>query len=49
MTLLKRRQMVLKAFESEVFSKLQRSEQSSSNVSHTSSKLNNDLFTSINK
>ena len=49
MALLTQREVVLKLFESEIFSKLQRSEQSSSNVSHTSSKLNTDLFTSINK
>ena len=51
MALLKGREMVFKAFESGIFSKLKKlkqSEQSRSDDKHTSSKLNSDLITSSN-
>ena len=48
MALLDGREMVFKAFESGIISKLKQSEQSSSDDKYTSQKLNNDLITSSN-
>ena len=48
MALLKGSEMVFKAFESGIFSRLEQSEQSCYNDEYTSSKLNNDLITSSN-